>query len=106
MSPSELMFVTATMYKVASLIVGLIIVFFGYKLFLAGVFAQQGDFQANFGDNKLFLKKAAPGTFFALFGSIVIALTIVTGISIEDINNKTLSSNPNESIKLPEVAPW
>lgn len=72
-------------YKVASLFVGTIIVFFGYNLYCRGIFNSGSDaeFETTFGNNTILLKKAAPGTFFALFGSIVIGATIWKGFSVE-----------------------
>lgn len=66
-------------YKITCLIVGIISIHMGYKLFRAGIWGEAGDLNAKFGNNKLVLKNAAPGTFFALFGAIIISFTIYKG---------------------------
>ena len=76
-----------TLYKIISLIVGLILTYLGYRLFMAGVWGSAGDLEGNYGNNKLVLKSAAPGTFFALFGTIVIAITIVEGLELSAPDN-------------------
>jgi hypothetical protein len=53
----------------------------GYKLFMAGVWGPKhgdsvsaGEVTGQFGDNKILIKKAAPGTFFVVLGAIVLML--------------------------------
>ncbi len=81
------------LYKITSLLVGLALCYLGYRLFVAGVWGKAGDLDAKFGNNKLILKSAAPGTFFALFGTIVIAVTIWKGFELQ-----------TGQTRLPEVA--
>jgi len=71
-------------YKLASLVVGSTFAFMGYRLFMSGIWGQAGELETVFGDNKLVLKKAAPGTFFALFGALIIAITLYKGLEFED----------------------
>ncbi len=82
----------------------------GYRLFMAGIWGKAGDLDAQFGENKLLLKKAAPGTFFVLFGAIIIALTIWKGLSFDKIGQKDHSSVQNETqqnkVDLPEQLPF
>jgi hypothetical protein len=73
--------ISLTVYKLASLVTGLLLSYMGYKLFMAGVWGNAGDAEGAFGNNKLVIKKAAPGTFFILMGAIVIGLTISNGLS-------------------------
>lgn len=77
-------------YKICSLLVGLVFCYLGYKLFLAGVWGNAGDLNARFNNNKIVLKSAAPGTFFVLFGTIVIALTIWKGLEFESHTTESL----------------
>ena len=71
------------MYKVASLLVGLGFGYMGYRLFLAGIERSAGDLEASAGSKTFKLSRAAPGTFFALFGAAVIAATIFQGFDVE-----------------------
>ena len=72
--------VAITIYKLCSLATGVMLSYLGYKLFMAGVWGNAGDAEGSFGDNKIIIKKAAPGTFFVLMGALVIGLTIFKGL--------------------------
>ena len=72
--------VALLLYKIVSLFVGLFFAYMGYRLFMAGVWGHAGELDAHFGDNKVLLKKSAPGTFFALFGTVIVAFTIWKGL--------------------------
>ena len=87
--------IIATMlYKLASLGVGLVSLYFGYKLFLAGIVGNAGTVKLTvpMGDTpnnsqsrvNLTLRDAAPGIFFALFGTIIITISIVMSFKIEN----------------------
>jgi hypothetical protein len=65
--------------------VGLIIIYLGYKLFLKGIFNESGNVEGSFKDYKLIVKKAAPGTYFVLFGSFIIGMTIFKGYEIDEV---------------------
>ena len=69
-------------YHVATLLVGLGLAYLGYNLFCKGVFEKAGDIEAKFGQRHLLVKQAAPGTFFALFGAIVMCVGLWRGINI------------------------
>ncbi|MCH8330264.1 MAG: hypothetical protein IH946_02615 [Bacteroidetes bacterium] len=99
-----------TIYKIISLIVGLTSIYLGYKLFVLGVWGQAGDMNAKFGDNTLILKNAAPGTFFALFGAIIISFTIFKGLEFNKYGTPLGQGNePNFEIldvtNLPDEPP-
>ena len=74
--------IAIALYKVASLTVGLLLSYMGYRLFMAGVWGVAGDVEASFKDNKIVFKKAAPGTFFAVLGAAVICFTIYKGLEL------------------------
>jgi hypothetical protein len=83
MSENISIYLIAVTYKVFSLCAGLLFGYMGYRLFMAGIWGNAGDVETKFKDTKLVLKQAAPGTFFALFGTIIVAFTIFTGISLD-----------------------
>lgn len=93
-------------YKLTCLLVGLVLSYFGYKLFLAGVWGNAGDLNVKFKNNEVVLKSAAPGTFFVLFGTIVIALTILepVGVSYTEGSKDTevVSAAPTRPDKKPD----
>lgn len=70
-------------YKIASLIVGLLFSYMGYRLFLAGIDREAGNLEAKSGGNYLKLSGTAPGIFFALFGAVVVAVTITQGFEVD-----------------------
>ncbi|MBS0261392.1 MAG: hypothetical protein JSS02_05500, partial [Planctomycetes bacterium] len=41
-----------------------------------GVFERAGDLKAAWGDKHLTIKQAAPGTFFAVFGAIIVTVSL------------------------------
>ncbi len=100
-----------TFYKLMSLFVGTIFAYMGYKLFMAGVWGEAGDVQAQFKENKLLIKRAAPGTFFVLFGTIVVCFTIFKGLEFKDHGSTTSHENVIEIIEeknndLPQNLPF
>jgi hypothetical protein len=72
-------------YRLTVLLCGFGSVVMGYRLFRLGVFEKAGELKANWGGNAVLLKAAAPGTFFALFGSAVIAFAIWKGFTVETV---------------------
>lgn len=78
-------------YKLTTLLIGFGLVYLGFKLFLVGVFEGGGDLGVTFSDNKLILKKASPGIFFALFGTVVIIVSLWKGQELQQ--NAIIPSN-------------
>lgn len=76
-----------TLYKLTSLFTGLCLCYMGYRLFLAGIWGSAGDAKGEFGDIRIVIKRAAPGTFFVLMGAIVLGLTIFKGLNLEALQN-------------------
>ena len=72
------------LYKLACVFGGVLICFLGYRLFALGIFRGAGDLDGSFKDTKLILKKAAPGTFFALFGALVLGMTAWKGLEFNE----------------------
>jgi hypothetical protein len=83
MSEFNTLIFSLTLYKVLSILVGLVCLFFGYRLFQSGVSTKAGELNAKSGDKSLVLKQAAPGTFFALFGVIIISVGLFKGLELE-----------------------
>ncbi len=71
-------------YKLGCLAAGSLFAVLGYKLFVAGVVGDAGSLDARHKDTKLTLRDAAPGTFFALFGAVVIVVTLWQGVHYEE----------------------
>ena len=71
-------------YKIACLIIGYLFAKLGYRLFLKGV-TGHFKFHSEIKGIKADLVSASPGTFFILMGTIIIAVTLYRGLSVEDI---------------------
>jgi len=83
----------SAIYRLSIVIVGLMSIFWGYKLFCKGMFPDFKNHVASFEINKnsLTLKNAAPGIFFALFGVIIISISFS---SAPELKLKTISQLP------------
>lgn len=88
-----------TLYKVASLLVGTGFAYMGYRLFAAGIWGNAGSFGAQHQDTALVLKNAAPGTFFALFGAVVISVTLYKGLEFQNQDSQFRSPLRNSAIQ-------
>lgn len=71
-------------YKLNAIWAGMAFAYMGYKLFMAGVFEHAGQLEQSFGREHLLLKEAAPGTFFAVLGCVIIVVALWKGISIRE----------------------
>ncbi len=100
-------------FRVSSLFIGMFSIYLGYKLFMNGIWGDAGSFKVNSEDLNLVMKNAAPGTFFALFGSGIIIASLAIGVNVSYtkgndrvkstiIANETLSI---DSVRLENKAP-
>lgn len=76
-------------YKLFSLGAGMLLVYLGYRLFMAGVWGSSGNVEARFQETALVIKEGAPGTFFAICGAVVICFVVFKGMDLESYNNVT-----------------
>lgn len=81
--------VAITTYKVVSIISGVLLTYMGYKLFMSGIWGDAGHAEGVFGENKVVIKKAAPGTFFVLMGAAVIGFTVYKGLEFNTATSTT-----------------
>ncbi len=87
------------LYRIVTIVVGLLLAYLGYRLFVLGVYEKAGDLKAVWGSHLLTLRQAAPGTFSALFGTVVISIALVRGINIDQI--RQISSGTEQSSAAP-----
>lgn len=73
MSPALTAFL---IYRAMAFLSGVFMVYLGYKLFDKGIVGTGGELQGRIGKNQVSLKKAAPGIFFALLGTLIILLSM------------------------------
>jgi len=70
----------ATLFRLAVIAAGVLIIVLGYRLFLQGLASRdETDAALEGGGFKLTLKNAAPGTSFALFGAVLISVMVIQG---------------------------
>lgn len=86
MSDFQCALIMVVVYKVATLLAGVSLAYMGYKLFRLGIFGESGDPKASWSDASLVLKRAAPGTFFVVLGTIVLVSTVWRGLTAETVN--------------------
>lgn len=82
-SPQAAAIIGLILYKLTCLFVGLAICFMGYRLFLADVKTGSSDASFSWKGAAFSLQRGAPGTFFALFGAVVIAVTVWKGFQAD-----------------------
>lgn len=76
----------ATLFRLAVIAAGVLIIVLGYRLFLQGLASKdETDAALEGGGFKLTLKNAAPGTSFALFGAVLISVMVIQGSPELDI---------------------
>ena len=80
--------VVLVFYKIVALVVGLSFAYLGYRLLVAGILSPGGDFDARWQDIRVVLKRASPGTFFALFGVMIVCVALFTGLGAEMTNHE------------------
>jgi len=83
MNENHTLMLSLTIYKVVTILAGLAFAFMGYKLFVHGIFTEAGELSTNWENKSLVLKKAAPGTFFALFGTVIVCVSLWRGLTLE-----------------------
>lgn len=96
MNIETVLILSFTSYKIISLLSGIVFGLLGYKLFTKGIYNKVGDLDTSVSDNfKLTLKNAAPGTFFAVIGAIIVLFTIIEGMEFYwEYGNKLISNKP------------
>ncbi len=65
-------------WRLGVLACGLTAIILGYKLFKLGLTSEKGKLEAGFGGNTMKVSNIAPGTFFALFGAVIIGTLVFT----------------------------
>ena len=83
MNEAHTLMLSLTLYKVITILAGLAFAFMGYKLFINGIFTEAGELSTNWEDKHLVLKKAAPGTFFAVLGTLIVCVSLWRGLTLE-----------------------
>lgn len=73
----------ANLFRVLCLATGVMFGYFGYRLFVIGIYEKAGELKAAFGDKHLVLKQVGPGVFFALFGVMIAAVGGLRTLNVE-----------------------
>lgn len=83
-------------YKLASLLFALLIIYWGYRLLVIGFFNKAENASSSV-NNKSSFQKAAPGVFFSLIGTFIFFFIIYKGV-----DNTSISSLPLPAVKSSE----
>ncbi len=96
-------------WKICTLIAGVIFMYFGYRLFMKGFNTGKLEIEAQEGERKVTLKHLAPGSFFALLGTVIICVVIldsfryrdnITGIEVsEELNSDDFNGREYEAME-------
>ncbi|MEI6762045.1 MAG: hypothetical protein WCO22_16510 [Betaproteobacteria bacterium] len=93
-------------YKIATLVSGVCVIFMGYKLFSSGIERTPGELEAKASRFSLVFRTAAPGTFFALFGALIIGVSVFRGASyVPKAADVHISDMPVETPTVPILIP-
>jgi hypothetical protein len=93
------------LFRTVMVLVGFAFAYLGYRLFQSGVYEKAGELKAAWGDRNLALKQAAPGIFFALFGVIVVGISIVRGTDLRSTDVPVRTTTGSElASKSPDIA--
>jgi hypothetical protein len=90
-------------YKLGSLAAGVAFAFMGHRLFLTKLPDPQqgGEAAASWASMSLTIKKAAPGAFFAFFGTLITVATVLQGFNATFL---PIYQNSNHEIADPSPA--
>jgi hypothetical protein len=89
----EAKLIALLIYKISSLFTGLISLLLGYKLFSKGICQNEGGLEAQYGESKIVLTSIGPGIFFALFGSIIIGVTLFKGMDLSETKRQNMDAS-------------
>lgn len=76
-------FVMTAIYKIMTLISGVIFAYLGFRLFMADKTSDAGDLSVKYDKYMLNLKGGAPGVFFSLFGAMMIIISVIIGLKYD-----------------------
>ena len=82
---------TILFFKLFQMLFGMLTIFLGYKLFMKGFYNDSGEVKIKVNSSSVLIKKAAPGTFFSVLGTILIAVAIFKGV---EYNSEKKSKQP------------
>lgn len=99
MDTINLYIIYSLIFRLATLFVGIFCIHVGYKLFTQGIFGNTNtnELNAEVAGSKFTLKNAAPGTFFGLFGVIIITTMLVQGMP--EYKTATVNPSPPDTIQ-------
>jgi hypothetical protein len=72
-------------YRAIAGVCGMIIIYWGYSLLHAGVRERQGAHKIDSNDRRATLVRFGPGVGFALFGFLILSLSIARGVQVEPV---------------------
>ncbi len=86
-------------YKLVSIAVGCVIVYWGYNLFRNGYNSVAGEFVGIWANKKIVLKNAAPGTFLFILGATIALVSVFKGM---EVKSHTVQRTPIENLNIKE----
>ena len=75
-------FTLIILYKVICLLVGVLAIILGYRLFMKGYVEKQCELEAGDGKRQFRMSQVAPGIYFCAFGTFIIMMSIFKGVTL------------------------
>ena len=75
--------IVTALYRTICTLTGLVLAYLGYRLFMNNINGNAGDVNAHFKSIRIVLRRTTPGTFFVLFGTVVISITAYRALDVE-----------------------
>lgn len=81
--------ISVLLYKLGLIYAGVLLVYLGYKLFINGIYGPAGELIADWNEYKIVLKRAAPGTFFVIFGTVFMLSSVFSKVEYQGQTGKS-----------------
>lgn len=83
MSETIQAFLIVEIFRLLCVFAGVLLAYWGYRLFKVGLYEKQGELKASYGKVSLVLRQVGPGIFFALFGVALAYIGCIRKFEIE-----------------------
>ena len=92
-----------TLERLIGILIGGLSIYLGYRLFLSLPDRREGEGQLKLWDASIVLSRIGPGVFFALFGAVVVGLSLYKGILLESADGRYAGSAAQSADPPPRI---
>ncbi len=83
--------------RLLGILIGGLSIYLGYRLFMNLPARREGEGQIKLWDLSIVLSRVGPGVFFALFGALVVGLSLYHGVSVERVEGDAATGGAHSS---------